>query len=208
MNGVIINDERIHQESWRQLCKKYNLSLTEEEFKQNVFGRTEKDTFQYLLKKEINEDELVERSAERVRIAMDILKPQMVLTDGLKEFLNDLHANNVPVAIATSSRRPYTDLILDGLNIRKYFSFVITAEEVIEGKPNPEIYTKTAEAMKVAPEDCVVFEDSISGIKSGKSAGMKVIALASTHGAGELSLADKVINTFRGLKTDDVRGLY
>ena len=196
LNGVIINDERIHQESWRQLCKKYNLNLTEEEFKQKVFGRTEADVLEYLFHRKLNEDEINKYSAERVKIAMNIFRPKMALTTGLKNFLDDLQSNIVPVAIATSSRVPYTNFILDGLEIRKYFSIVVTAEEIEKGKPDPEIYLSASKKLMADPNACVVFEDSVSGIKSGKAAGMYVVAITTTHGEDELLMADKIINSF------------
>lgn len=84
MNGVIIDDERIHQESWRQLCKKYGFQLTEEEFKHNVFGRTEADTLSSLFRRQLTPEEINNYSAERVEIAISIFKPKLALTNGLR----------------------------------------------------------------------------------------------------------------------------
>lgn len=208
MNGVIIDDEQIHQETWRQLGKKYNLNLTEEEFQNNISGRTEKDVFVYLLGKELTPRELAERSAERVKIAIDIFKPQLALAKGLLSFLESLRGNNIPIAVATSARRPYTDFILDGLEIRKYFQKIVTAEDVTKGKPDPEMYLLAAKQIDVKPTDCVVFEDSVSGIKAGKAAGMKVIAITTTYTGDELVLADKVIDSFDGVTISDLNKIF
>jgi len=207
MNGVIIDDERIHQESWRQLCHKYDFHLTEDEFKHNVFGRTEADTFAYLFHKQLTPEELERYSSERVEIAISIFKPKLALAEGLLQFLQELHVCNVPLAIATSARKPYTNFVLDGLNIRQFFKQVVTAEEVSKSKPNPAIYLMTAKKLSVDPKSCIVFEDLLSGIKSAQAAGMKVIGITTTHVAEELNIADKIIDSFKHINVDDLRKL-
>jgi len=79
--------------------------------------------------------------------------------------------------------------------IKKYFKTIVDASQVSRGKPHPEIYLKTAKEMNFNPSKCIVFEDSISGIKAAKTAGMKVIALSTTHSKKELK-ADLTIRDF------------
>lgn len=198
MNGVIVDDERIHQESWRQFCQRHNFHITEDEFKHNVFGRTETETFQYLFHREIPPEEMQKYLTERVTIAMDIFRPKLAPTQGIVGFIQSLHKDGIPLAIATSARKPYTSFILDGLDLRKYFSAVVTAEDIIKGKPDPEIYLKAAEELHIAPALCIAVEDSLSGIKAAKAAGMKVIGITTTHKADELTLANIVIESFAG----------
>lgn len=207
LNGVIVNDERIHQESWRQLLKKHNFKISEEEFKDKIFGRTEKEVLNHLFNKKISKEELERYSSERVKIAINVFKPKISLTRGLDKFLDLLHKYKIQIAIATSSRRTYLNFILDELNIRKYFQTILSAEDIKYGKPHPEIYLKTAQKLGVKPENCIVFEDSISGIKSAKAARMKVIAITTTHNKEELALADKVITTFEGLTLRELEDL-
>ena len=125
MNGVIIDDERIHQESWRQLGKKYKFNLTDENFKYNVFGKTEKDVFKYLFKRSLSNNELEKYSSERVKIVMDMFRSKMAMTSGFLEFCESLRKNNILLAIATSSRKQYTNFILDGLAIRYLFQKIV-----------------------------------------------------------------------------------
>jgi beta-phosphoglucomutase-like phosphatase (HAD superfamily) len=91
---------------------------------------------------------------------------------------------------------PYTHFILDGLNIRHFFKQVVTAEEIAHGKPNPEIYLLAAQKLAVTPQNCIAFEDSLSGIKSAQAAGLKVIGITTTHSAEELRIADKIVHSF------------
>lgn len=204
MNGVIINDERFHQESWRILCQRYPDSFrtpTEEQFKHDVFGRTEKDTLQYLTGRLITLQELEEYSNSRVAIVKELFNPPL-LTEGLGTLLRQIAQDRVLMGIATSSRPNYVDHILGGLGIRKYFRSVITAQDITKGKPDPEIYLRVSQELGIAPKDCLVFEDALSGIRSARDAGMNVIAIASTHEPSELALADNVIGTFHEVRFD------
>lgn len=197
MNGVIIDDERIHQQSWKVYCKNHDFHITEEEFKKKVFGRTEKETFEYLYKRIITKKELEEFSNERVDTAIEIFKPLMKMTLGLKKLFRELSENNIPMAIATSSRPRYVNFIMESFNIRSLFKAILTAEDIVKGKPDPEIYQKSAEKLAVSPRECVVIEDTLSGINSAKAAGMKVIGIATTHSKEELKSADKVVESFK-----------
>lgn len=199
MNGVIVDDERIHQKSWREMCKKYGFMVTEEEFKHKVFGRTEKDTLNYLLKRELNDIEVSKYSKERVKIAIDIYKDKITPTKGLLKILNLLNELEIPLAIATSARIPYTNFVLDTLKIRKYFSAIITAEDIVKGKPHPEIYLQAANKLAIEPSKCVAIEDTLSGITSAKSAKMFTIGITTTHTEKELESADLIVSSFEEL---------
>jgi beta-phosphoglucomutase len=204
MNGVIVDDERIHQASWRQLCEKYGFKLTEDQFKHNVFGRTEKDTLNFLFQKELTDRELQPYLDERVQIAIELYKAEITLTEGLADFLEDLKKHEIPTAIATSARRPYTNFVLDTLSIRHYFKAIVTAEDIRNGKPNPEIYLKATEKLGVNPEQSIAIEDSVSGIKAAQAAGMYVIGITTTHSREELNFADRVINSFKEVSVENV----
>lgn len=207
MNGVIIQDELIHQESVRQYCKRHGFNITEEEFKRDIFGRTEKEIFEYLYKRPITPEELEEYSNERVNEAIEILKPQLKMADGLEFLLKNLYENNILMAIATNSRNRYFNFIMDSLGIRKYFKVTVTAQDITRGKPDPEIYLIAAKQLQVHPSDCIVFEDTMTGIESAKTAGMKVIAITTTYPKEKLGLSDKIINSFNEVNLELLNNL-
>lgn len=209
MNGVVINDERFHQQSWRVLIERHpNLfkTPTEDEFTHNIFGRSEKATLEYLLDRPVSQEGLERFSAERVEVVKSLFNPP-VLADGLGNLFQELGRKNMPVGIATGSRPNYVGYILDSLDLRQHVQSVVTAEDIQKSKPDPEIYLKTAQALGIEPKDCVVFEDTISGIRAGLAAGMHVIAIASTHMPHELTLADEVIQSFNQVKLLEGRTL-
>ena len=91
---------------------------------------------------------------------------------------------------------------MGALSIRKYFKIVLTAEDITKGKPDPEIYIKSADGLHINPQECLVFEDAISGIRAARAAGMKVVGIATTHSNEELNLADTVVDNFKGVSLD------
>jgi beta-phosphoglucomutase len=199
MNGVIVNDERIHEEAWKEWCTAHGFTVSEEQFSELVFGRTEKDVFSFLLQREVTPQELEQFSNERVDIAIRIFQPLLAPTPGFLPFVQYLANHTIKLAIATSSRNRYANFILDSLEIRQYFPVIVTAEDITNGKPDPQIYQMAANRLGVLPTECLVFEDTHSGIASAKAADMRVVAIATTHTPEELTDAHIVIPSFEVL---------
>jgi len=107
------------------------------------------------------------------------------------------------MAIATSGIQVNIDFLFEHIPIRSYFDVIVNSAHISKGKPDPEIYIKTAELLKVSPAECLVFEDAVVGIQSAKAAGMKVVGVLTTHKAGELSGADVLINDFTELLVEE-----
>lgn len=111
---------------------------------------------------------------------------------GVKEALEFFRIKNVKIGLATSSYQILLDAVLKKLHIEKNFGFTLSAEELPYGKPHPEVYLLVAKNLGVAPENCLVIEDSLNGVISGKAAKMTVIAIPEkTHELNKrLVLAD------------------
>ena len=97
------------------------------------------------------------------------------------------------MAIATSGIQVNIDFMFSHIPIEQYFKVVVNSVHIKAGKPDPEIYFKTAELLNVIPERCLVFEDAVVGVQAAKGAGMKVIAITTTHTSEELKEADMII---------------
>jgi len=100
------------------------------------------------------------------------------------------------LAIATSGPSGNVDFVLGNTNLHMYFDAVVDSSMIIQGKPDPEIYLKAAQELGVEPEHCLVVEDSVSGIRAGKAAGMIVVAITSTNPKEKLKEADVIIDHF------------
>jgi beta-phosphoglucomutase len=126
-----------------------------------------------------------------------LYKPYIQAVEGLPAFLKNASDKDIPIALATSAPLENVEFTLDSTGLKKYFSIISDASMVKNGKPDPEIYLLTAAKLGVQPSDCVVFEDSIAGIQSALSAGMRVIGVATTHKYEELlTYVNEIIMNF------------
>ncbi|MFT4032393.1 MAG: HAD family phosphatase [Siphonobacter sp.] len=115
----------------------------------------------------------------------EVFLEQLRLIDGLPELLEEACQLGIPMGIGTAARLENVDYVLDNLNIRHYFGAIVCDRDVTEGKPHPSVFFKVAELLGVAPETCLVFEDSPTGAHTALNAGMDAIILTTTHQAEE-----------------------
>jgi HAD superfamily hydrolase (TIGR01509 family) len=207
MDGVIVDSNPPHVIAIRLFCEKYGFSLTEEEMRSRVFGRTNRDWLGYLF------GAMTEAQFQGYAWEKELLYRQIYASDirpvaGVVEFVELLHQQQIPKAIGTSAPPENVTFTLEGTGLAAYFSIILDERFVQNGKPHPEIYLKTCAALGFEPENCIVFEDSLSGVQSALSAGCKVIGVATTHTAAELANTALVINDFVGLSLKDLEKLF
>lgn len=207
MDGVIIDNAIYHEKAWRIFLNRRGISLSEGEFKEIVFGRTGNDCLKILFEN-VTEAEIKELTKEINEIYRREYEPFIEATPGLIDFLELLKQNNVTTTIATSAPPVNVKYITETLNIREYFANIIDDTQVTKGKPDPEIYLASADAINYEPSRCVVFEDSMSGIQAAKSAGMKVVGVATTHDPSELKNVDLVIRNFHELNIEKISAMF
>jgi beta-phosphoglucomutase family hydrolase len=203
MDGVIIDSNPFHKISLRQFCEKYGYHLSDEELVNRIYGRTNKEWITNLFGP-LSHDELVRYEEEKEGLFRELFKNDIKALDGLNQFLHQLKEKNIPVAIGTSAPRSNVDYVLAHTKLEKYFSVILDESHVQHGKPNPEIYLKVADRLGFEPARCVVFEDSLSGVESARRAGTKVVGVATTHSADELSHTDLVIADFNKLTPENL----
>jgi beta-phosphoglucomutase len=199
LDGTLIDNNTYHLQSWLQYLKDKNREMTEEEYKANVNGRTNKDVIEYIYQRKMDDEEAMKYAHEKEAIYRELYAPYIKPVAGLLELLEKLRSLSIPMAIATSGIQVNIDFLFEHIPIRSYFDVIVNSAHISKGKPDPEIYIKTAELLKVSPAECLVFEDAVVGINSAKAAGMKVVGVLTTHKAEELSGADILIKDFSEL---------
>ena len=129
--------------------------------------------------------------------------------EGLQDFLAVLRTQGVRTAIVTSSNRQKMDSVYRSRpELRLVFDEILTSEDFTESKPSPQCYLRAAQRLGVAPEDCVVFEDSFNGLRSGRAAGMYVVGLATTNTREAIApLSDIQIDNYNNFKFWSERGV-
>jgi len=194
MDGVLIDSNPTHKIALQQFCREHDFELSEQQLREKIYGRTNRD---WLLNLFGNlPDETIRRYAEEKEALFRQLYTDIEPLKGLLTFLKKMDEAGIPRAIATSAPRANVDFTLEHTGIGPYFQTILDDSFVSKGKPDPEIYLKSAAALGLEPRNCVVFEDSLSGVKAGKAAGCKVVGLTTTHTNEELSETDFNIADF------------
>lgn len=203
MDGVIVDSNPFHKIALKAFCNKYGHDLSEEELREKIYGRRNQD---WLVKVfgPLKPVKLSAYADEKEALFRKIYENDIKPVDGLREFLKKLDRLGASRAIATSAPRSNVDFTLRKTGIGGHFKTILDDSFVTQGKPHPEVYLKAAAALEFKPEDCIVFEDSIAGVESGKKAGCKVVGITTTHPPGELMRTDYIIDNFVGLEPEDL----
>lgn len=199
MDGVIIHSNPYHKIALHQFCEKYGYHLTEDELRNRIYGRTNKQWITNLFGRTLSPEELYFYAEEKEGMFRELMKDDMKPLAGLRAFLDKLNEHQLARAIGTSAPKSNVDFVMGKTNLGSYFSTILDDSYVENGKPHPEIYLKCAAALNYKPEDCIVFEDSLSGVASGRASGAKVVGVATTHTDQELEGTDIVIDDFQGV---------
>lgn len=203
MDGVLVDSNPYHKIALNQFCSKYGHHLTEEGLRNKIYGRTNKEWITNLFGT-LTADQLAQYGEEKEALYRELFDKDIKPVSGLIDFLQLLDKYNVPRAIGTSAPRSNVDFTLSKTGIQSFFSIILDESHVTHGKPSPEIYINVAKKLGLRPQQCVVFEDSLSGIISAKSAGSKVVGITTTHTPEELSETDFIINDFQNLDPIDL----
>ena len=196
LDGTLLDNNSYHLKSWLEYLKNIGRDISEEEYNANINGRTNTDVIKYIYQREMPDEEILKYTLEKEAMYRELYKPFVKPITGLINFLEVLQQKKIPMAIATSGIQPNIDFMFEEVPIRQYFKEVVNSSHITKGKPDPEIYLKTASLLNIPPKNCLVFEDAVVGIKSAKAAGMKVIAVATTQTKEELSIADMIIDDY------------
>lgn len=206
MDGVIINNHKYHFLAWQELAKKYDITISDEFYREKMNGRTLMELMAVVFNQEMSKEEARKIGLQKEEIYRNLYRSDLAPTAGLIDFLELAKKNQIPMAVGTSAPEENVIFTLDGLGIRHYFDAIFDERAVTKGKPNPEIYQKCAAGIDRENKNCIVFEDAISGIKAGENAGSKVIALATSHKREEL-IADLIIDDFTNLDLQQIISL-
>lgn len=204
MDGVIIDSEPLHTKLELELLEEFGGKISKKEH-DDFTGTTDYymwSTFKDRFNLEPSVEELIEIKKDRFIQNIHEVK----LVDNFYEFMLKLYNEKYLLALASSNNRKSINLVMDKFNLKKYIEYSISGEEVVKGKPNPEIFLKAAEKLDVKPQECLVVEDSSAGVIAAKSAGMKCIGFKNPNsGNQDLSKADIIIEDFNELNLDDIK---
>lgn len=175
MDGLILDTERIAFKSYKEALKEYGYDFTEAFFL-TLVGTNVKLTKELCLNRYGSWFPFDLLHENHNKITEEYIKKNGVpLKEGVNELIDYLKEKDYKIALATSSDREKAEYLLELVKIKDKFDYIICGNDIVNSKPNPEIFLKVAENLKVEPKECVVIEDSKFGVKAAVNAGMKVI---------------------------------
>lgn len=209
-NGIIVDDEPIHFKLFQRVLGEEGIVLTEEDYYARYLGFDDRGAFMAGFREHSRPlsaeklHELIERKADYYQVA---IRNHVTVFPGVKNLVAEL-AQTLPLAVASGALRHEIETILGTVGLLDHFRAIIAAEDVTQGKPEPEIYLKALAALNTHGEngkpieaaDCVVIEDSKEGIRGARRAGMKCLAVTNSHPPELLSEATAVVKSLEDVK--------
>jgi HAD superfamily hydrolase (TIGR01509 family) len=176
LDGLMFNTEEVFRRSGTELLRRRGMVPPPTLF-QRMMGRRAEEAFTAMI--ELCELNLTipELQAESESIFFSMLDDHLAPMPGLHVLLERIERLRLPKAVATSSPRRYLEMLLGRFDLTDRFHTTLTAEDVVRGKPDPEIYLKAAERLGVKPAEMLVLEDSEAGTRAAAAAGAHIISV-------------------------------
>lgn len=195
MNGVIIDDEHIHELAFRETVRPYGIQLNHSDYLVCCAGKTDRAGYEQIAHtfgKDLPIDNLLREKSQQY---LELFPTNKKSYPGVIKLIHSL-ASHYQLALTSSSSRAEVDLITREFGISSLFQLTISGNDVQHGKPDPEPYLLTISKLGISPKDCLVIEDSRSGVHSAKAAGCYCVGITTTHSHHDLRDADLVIDAF------------
>ena len=180
MDGVIIDSNPMHRASWVAFNRRYGLETTEE-MHQFMYGKRNDQIVRGFYGDGITAEEVEERGRAKERLYREMIagRTETMLVPGLRAFLE--RHRDLPMAVGSNAGPQNVAFVLEETGLRPYFRVVVDGHQVHKPKPHPDLYLRAAELLETEPANCIVFEDSHSGVAAALAAGMRVIGLSTTY---------------------------
>jgi beta-phosphoglucomutase family hydrolase len=186
MDGVLVDSNAFHRLAWRRVSAARRLPLSERDLRDQVFGWRTEEAIRLLWGTRRPAAEVARIAAEKERLFRDAIAARVRPLPGLRALIAWLTRRRVPIALASSAAPANVALVVRALNLERALSVRVLARDVRNAKPDPEIFLCAAARLRVAPADCVVIEDSRSGVTAAVRAGMRCVGITTTHRRAEL----------------------
>lgn len=207
LDGVVVDTAKYHFIAWKALAEELGFEFTLED-NERLKGVSRMQSLEILLEiggLQFPEQEklaMAERKNALYVSYVEKMTPEETLP-GVEHFLQELRDNGIKIALGSASKN--APMILDRIQLTHLFDVVVDGNSITEAKPNPEVFLKGAEKLKVLPEHCVVFEDAIAGIEAAQHANMFSVGIGNPE---TLGFADLVIPGFDGFTVSTLKSAF
>jgi HAD superfamily hydrolase (TIGR01509 family) len=197
-DGILVDTEPLFLRATRELLATVDVVVTAEDYHE-ISMRRGRSVFDLASARGVSDDEILRLRVLRGRRYAELIDEGVRVLEGVSETLERLHGS-VPMAIVTSSNRDHFDRIHDQTGFTRFFDFILADGDYTHHKPHPEPYMVAAARMEIAPERCLVIEDTERGLESATTAGMSCIAIPNELSkTGNFEAAHTVLNSMSEL---------
>lgn len=210
MDGTLVDNMRFHGAAWQKMLFENGVETDAHVFLIKTAGKTNREIIPHFFK-DATEERLLELGLRKEALYRELFLPERRAIGGSVEFLEAAKSLGVKMAVATAAPVANMEFILDGLELRQFFDAITTAADVSHGKPNPEVFLKSAEKLGVEPRNCLVFEDALNGFEAAHRAGMKSIGIATVNSIEDILRFSSVVeahDNFGELKPQELIEVY
>ncbi len=208
MDGVISSTEILQSTAESRVLAKIGININPKKIVKDYSGFKAEEAFEDILKNNHMKADIKQLLIERWDLVYNELLPQgFPVVQGVKELIKTLIQNSFTLAVASAAPLKFIKIVISKLGLAEQFSAITSGDEVKVGKPDPAIFLITAQKLNIKSKHCLVIEDAPSGVRAAEAAGMKCIAITSTHTREELKGADKIIDSFEELNIGDIQKL-
>jgi len=201
MDGVIANSGDAHFQAWQALFAERGSTVTREQF-EATFGMANPAILRQWVGEDTAEDVLQRLGARKEQLFRQMVQQHVHILPGVEKWLARARSQDFRQACASSGEMANIVAVLTALNVVQYFDALLSGAFLPRSKPDPAIFLQAAAAVGADPVQCVVIEDGIVGVEAAKRAGMRCIAVTTTHPADKLSGADLIVDSLEELAPD------
>ena len=225
MDGVIADTAACHLQAWQRLWAEQGMAFTDEQFR-CTFGQRTAEIIRDILGPDVPDEEVCALGERKEAYCRELLRRQVTgsrtptqhlaerartcqvhVLPGVRELLAALEQAAFRQALASSAPLKNVALILETLDIGRYFAAVVSEADVTVGKPDPQIFLLAAARLGVEPRRCLVIEDAVAGVQAATAAGMRCLAVTTTNAGAHLAAADRVVPSLTEVGVAEVEAL-
>ncbi len=187
MDGTMIDSMPTHKFAWIEFARRHGIIMDVPEMMRRTTGRTVVECMNVLFDRAMTAAQALPLAHEKEAIYRELYAPIFSEVKGFKSFLNKAYEAGLAVGIGTAGDAPNVTFALSHLKLVREPSVIVRGDMGLAGKPEPTIFLEAAKRLGFAPSECVVFEDAPFGIEAARRAGMRAVAITTTHSAAELA---------------------
>jgi beta-phosphoglucomutase-like phosphatase (HAD superfamily) len=187
MDGTMVDSMPFHAKSWDVFCANHGLSISSQEILRRTTGRNGLECMRVLFEREMPDEEAWALVRQKEAAYRDMFSPAFAEVAGFGAFAERAMARGLKVGVGTAGDKDNIAFVFSHLKMKKMPMAVVGGDEGLPGKPEPAIFLEAARRMGAEASACIVFEDAPLGIEAARRAGMKAVAICSSHSPAELA---------------------